>query len=332
VPRLEFGPAPQLMESLTGSSRDYVLRKVGFIAAARVQGYSEDEVADKAGYRGAGHMRQQLVQWGFPPWFVEGDSPPEPKSQESAPPEKQARGSGEITDLPPAANAMSIFRGAIEKLSVFVERLPTRKEQRQGNRFVVSYAKPLWEPPEPGEEDGYLEAPPDAEPDEDGDVSFMGDQIYRRVAGGASRIPDDGLTAAIAAAILTGATTDELIDVLQDAPAQGDRKKARELVEGKDGLKKRAGQLAALMRGYPVGQGHRTNEVSKEWQSAAWDVQRRRGYGYTEKEIARWLNEQDTFLPELKKSRKVTVKDVRDLLSLDLEPFAGFKDQLNRKL
>jgi hypothetical protein len=227
---------------------------------------------------------------------------------------------------------MSIFRGAIEKLSVFVERLPSRKEQRQGNRFVVSYAKPFWEPPEPGEEYGYLEAPPDAEPDEDGNIGFTGAEAYRRVAGGASRFPDDGLTAAIAAAILTGATTDELIDVLQDGPAQGDRKKARELVEGKDGLKKRAGQLAALMRGYPVGKGHRTNEASKEWQSAAWVVQERRGYGYKEKEIARWLNEQDAFLPELKKSRKVTVKDVRDLLSLDLEPYAGFKDLLNRKL
>jgi hypothetical protein len=85
------------------------------------------------------------------------------------------------------------------------------------------------------------------------------------------------------------------------------------------------------MRGYPVGRGHRTNEASKEWQSAAWVAQERRGYGYTEKEIARWLNDQDTFLPELKNSRKVTVKDVRELLSMDLEPYAGSKDQLNRK-
>ena len=86
------------------------------------------------------------------------------------------------------------------------------------------------------------------------------------------------------------------------------------------------------MRGYPVEKGHRTNEASKEWHTAAWAVQEQRGYGYNQKEIARWLNEQDTFLPELKKSRKVTVKDVRDLLSMDLEPYAGFKDLLNRKL
>jgi hypothetical protein len=293
----------------------------------------DDSVLEKLGFGSVDAMRIQLGNWEVPDWATEKNPVvKDAKVPDDAPGEKKARGSGEITDLPPAANAMSIFRGTIEKLSMFVERLPSRKEQRQGNRFVSSYAKSLWEPQEPGEEYGYLEAPPDAEPDEDGNVNFTADQMYRRVAGGASRIPDDDLTAAIAAAILTGATTDELIDALQDAPPQWHRKKARELVEGKDGLKKRAGQLAALMRGYPLGKGDRTNEASKEWQSAAWVAQERWGYGYDEREIARWLNAQDTFLPELKRGREVTVKDVQDLLSLDFEPYAGFKDQLNRKL
>jgi hypothetical protein len=292
----------------------------------------DDSVLAKLGFGSVDAMRIQLGNWEVPDWATEKTPTVKDAKAPHAPGEKKARGSGEITDLPPAANATSIFRRTIEKLSVFVERLPSRKEQRQGNRFVVSYAKPFLEPPEPREEYGYLEAPPDPEPDEDGNISYTVAEAYRRVAGGASRLPDDGLTAAIAAAILTGATTDELIDVLQDAPTQANRKKARELVEGKDGLKKRAGQLAALMRGYPVGKGHRTNEASKEWQSAAWVAQERWGYGYTEKEIARWLNEQDTFLPEWKKSQRVTVKDVRDLLSLEFEPYEGFKELLNRKL
>jgi hypothetical protein len=198
----------------------------------------DDSVLEKLGFGSVDAMRIQLGNWGVPEWATDKTTAVEDaKTPNHAPGEKTARGSGEITDLPPAANATRFFQSTIEKLSVFVERLPSRKEQRQGNRFVVSYAKPFWEPPEPGEEYGYFEPPPDAEPDEDGTVSCTGAQIYRRVAGGASRVPDDGLTAAIAAAILTGATTDELIDVLHDAPAQGDRKKARELVEGKDGLK-----------------------------------------------------------------------------------------------
>lgn len=322
------------MESVANPDRKRMLKALAFWCYYAFKDEEpDDSVLEKLGFGSVDAMRIQLGNWEVPDWATEKTPTVEDaKVPKKVPGEKKARGSGEIKDLPPAANATSIFQAAIEKLSVFVKRLPLRKEHRQGNRFVVSYAKPYLEPPEPGEEYGYLEALPDAEPDEDGNVRYTGAQAYRRVAGGASRFPDDGLTAAIAAAILTGATTDELIDVLQDAAPQWHRKKARELVEGKDGLKKRAGQLAALMRGYPVGKGHRTNETSKEWQSAAWDVQRRRGYGYTEKEIVRWLNEQDIFLPELKKTREVTVKDVRDLLSLDLEPYAGFKDLLKRKL
>jgi hypothetical protein len=243
-------------------------------------------------------------------------------------PERKARGSGPETDLPPAANAMSIFRGAIEKLSDFVERLPLREEHRQGERFVVTYAKPLLEPPEPGEEYGYLETSAEVEPGEHGSTSFallaLGDP-YRRVAGGASRHPDDGLTAAIATALLTGTTTDELLEVLHRAPTQDDRKQARVLCEEhRNSLKNRARQLAALIRGYPIGRGQRTNAASKEWHSAAWVVQERLVYKYSDDEIARWLNEEDSFLPELKKSRKVTVEDVRDLKSLDFKPWPGF--------
>jgi hypothetical protein len=193
---------------------------------------------------------------------------------------------------------------------------------------VVTYAKSLVETPEPGEEYGYLETSADAEPGEHGSTSFallaLGDP-YRRVAGGASRHPDDGLSAAIATALLTGTTTDELLEVLHPAPTQDDRKQARELCEeNRDSLKKRARQLAALIRGYPIGKGQRTNAASKEWHSAAWVVQERLVYKYSDDEIARWLNEKDSFLSELKKSGKVTVDDVRDLKSLDLKPWPGF--------
>jgi hypothetical protein len=242
-------------------------------------------------------------------------------------PEHKARGSGPATDLPPAANAMSIFQRAIKELSVFVERLPSRKEHRQGERYVVSYAKPLLEAPEPGEDYGYLESPPDAEPDEHGTTSFTLDQAYRRVAGGASRHPDDGLTAAIAAALLTGTSTDELLDALHPNPTPEIRERARVLFEGdtvptrRDSLQNRAGQIAALIRGYPVGRGKRTNAASKEWQSAAWVAQEWHDYGYEDDEIARRLNDEAHLLPEFKKRNKVTVPVVRDLLSLGFKPY-----------
>jgi hypothetical protein len=268
-------------------------------------------------------MRKELANWGAPDWVTQ-------KAPNHAPREKRARGSGPATDLPPASNATSIFQRTVKKLSDFVERLPSRKEHRQGRRFVVSYAKPFLEPSEPGEEYGYIEAPPDAKPDEHGVVSFTLDQAYRRVAGGASRYPDDALTAAIAAALLTGTTTDELLDALQWEPTQEVRERARVLWEGntastrRDSLKNRAGQMAALIRGYPGGKGKHDNAASKEWQSAAWVVQERLAYKYSDNEIARWLNEKDAFLAERKKSGKVTVEDVRRLRSLDFKPYPGF--------
>jgi hypothetical protein len=219
---------------------------------------TEDEIAIRAGFGSPDAMHQQLAAWGF-----SGLLPPH-KAQavlERKPPEMaaggKARGLGPVTDLPPAANAISIFQDAIEKLTVFVERLPLRKVHPQGKRFVVSYAKPLLEAPEPGEEYGYLETPPDPKPDEHDNPSFMLDQGYRRVAGGASRHPDDGLTAAIATALLTGTTTDELLEVLHPAPTQEVRKQARVLFEEhRDSLKNRAARCPDARLSHWPGAAH----------------------------------------------------------------------------
>jgi hypothetical protein len=295
----------------------------------------DEQDAEVAGFGSVEGMRKQLETWGAPGWMTR--ELPKSQAPDHASQRQTARGYGAARDMPPAANATSIFEGAIEKLSVFVQLLPSRREQRQGGRFVVSYAKPLSEPLGPGENRVYIEAPADAKPDKHGNVSYTLAEANLRVAGGAARYPDDSLTAAIAAALLTGATTDELLDALHEEPTQEVRERARELAGEQEpphrhSLKHRARQLAALVRGYPVGKGKRDNSASKEWHSAAWAVQERLGYGYSEREIVRWLNEQDAVLPELKKSRKVTVQDVRDLRSLDFEPYPDFKTLLTRKV
>src|SRR5215210_548303 len=318
------------MGSLSKHDRTRALKATAVLCMRQLEGVEPDpQDAQKAGFGSVEAMRKQLGNWGAPDWVAQEE--PNPKAPNHAPHEPKARGSGPITELPPAAKATSIFQRTIEKLSVFVERLPLRTEHYQGKRFVVTYARPR---AEAGENYGYIEAPPDAKPDEHGKTSFTPDQAYRRVAGGASRHPDDGLTAAIAAALLTGATTDELLEAPHPAPTGEVRAQARVLLEGdadttmrQYSLKNRARQLAALMRGHPIGKGNHTNAANAEWQSAAWVVQERLGYGYSEDEIARWLNEKDAFLPELKKSRKVTVDDVRDLISLDFKPYPSFPHQ-----
>jgi hypothetical protein len=314
------------MGSLSKHDRKRALRATLYLCVRQLREEEPDERdAKDAGFGSVKAMRKQLENWRAPGWVTE--EAPNPKAPNHAPHEPKARGSGAVTDLPPATNAISIFQGAIEKLSAFVERLPSRREWRQGARYVSSYGKQLLEAPEPGEDYGYIESPPDAQPDEHGDVVFTLDQAYRRVAGGAARHPDDELTAAIAASLLTGTSTDDLLDALQWEPKQEVREQARVLFEGntpstrRDSFQNKARQIAALIHGYPIGRGDRTNTVTKEWQSAAWAAWEWKGYGYKDDDIARRLNDETHLLPEFKKRHKVTVDDVRDLLSLEFKPY-----------
>jgi hypothetical protein len=321
-------PAPSTRMSLSKHDRERALTAAAYLCFCQLKEVEPDEeYVKKTGFGSVEAMRQQLRNWGTPDWVTQ--EAPNPKASNQAPHEPKARGSGPVTEMPPAANAISIFQGAIEKLSVFLERLPLRKEHRQGKRFVLTNSKPFMEAPEPGENVSHeLEAPPDERPDDNGWVRFALDQGYRRVPGGAARYPDDELTAAIVAALLTGTSTDELLDALQWNPTQEAREQARVLFEGntdnntrRHSLKHKARQIAALMRGYPIGKGDRDNAVTKEHQAAALAAQRWRKYGCEDDEIARRLNEDDAYLPEFKKGRKVTVDDVGDLLSLEFKPY-----------
>jgi hypothetical protein len=317
----------QHIEDLPGASREAAYEKVRLVFLKRWKGDdSEDKIAIDSGFGGANAMHQQLSAWGFA-----GLLPPHKEStSQKTTPQNKARGSGPLADLPPAANAVDIFQGTVEKLSVFVERLSLRKEHRQGKRSVLSNARPILEARAPGEDRAYVEAPPDAQPDEHGYVRYSAAQAYARVPGGAAPYPDEELTAAIAAALLVGYSTDKLLDALQPDAAQEIREKAHVLFEGNTAstrphsLKNKARQIAAVIRGYPRGRGDRDNAVTKEWQSAAWAAQEWRGYGYENDEIAGRLNEDDTLLHEFKKHHRVTVDDVRDLISLDLKPYQDF--------
>jgi hypothetical protein len=106
------------MESLAGSNRDYAFKQVGLVAAFRGRGDPEDQIAERVGYRGAGHMRQELKEWGLPSWFIEGDAPPKPsKPAQPRQGKRRARTSGPVEELPPASNATPLFREKLEALA-----------------------------------------------------------------------------------------------------------------------------------------------------------------------------------------------------------------------
>jgi hypothetical protein len=250
------------MESLSGSSRDNAYRRVAFISAARKEGYAEDEVAEKAGYRGAGHMRQELELWGFPAWFVEGDTPPKPKvEQPDLEPrqkagaqnegnEPKARTSGRVEKLPPARNAIPLFRGALEGLLRDNEELRYREETRQGRHYpyrLVSRKTPSDE-----EWANFAEL--------FGLDSVARERLY--FGGGEikygtnHRAPLSPLPELIGTYLLAGGEIEPLVEALHPKPSEANWSEIGRYIEGAkvpgrklDGIKSMAVRLTILIRG-----------------------------------------------------------------------------------
>jgi len=76
----------------------------------------EDKVAERVGFGSPEAMRIQLKNWELPDWVV-GDGPPEDEK-------RKARTPGEIEELPPAMMAQELFRGDLERLKRYLEKLP----------------------------------------------------------------------------------------------------------------------------------------------------------------------------------------------------------------
>ncbi len=250
------------MESLSGSSRDYAHRRVAFISAARKEGYAEDEVAEKAGYRGAGHMRQELELWGFPAWFVEGDTPPKPKvEQRDLEPrqeagaqnegnEPKARTSGRVEKLPPVRNAIPLFRDALEGLLRANEELKYRKDTRQGKHYPYRTVSPKT----PSDEEwDYFADLFGFDPIARNHLYFGGTEIKY---GASSRAPLSPLPELIGTYLLAGGDVELLVEALHPSSSEANWSEITRYIEGRkgksrqqDGIKSMALRLAILIRG-----------------------------------------------------------------------------------
>jgi hypothetical protein len=257
------------MESQPGSSRDYALRQIALISIARGKSYEEDEVAEKVGYWGVGHMRQELELWGLPTWFVEGDSPPKPEPQEPKPQEepessnRQTRKSGPIEELPPARDAMHLFREALYVLMLGNEDLRYRKESRQGKHYP------------------YRIVSRRTVPDDEWDVitERLGlDGVARRSMyfagaelkyGTSPRAPLSPLPELIGAYLLAGGDVGKLVEALHPEDSEPNWPEITRYIEGRkggarqqDGIKSMALRLAILICGGKLEKGKPPPEVS----------------------------------------------------------------------
>jgi hypothetical protein len=241
------------MESVPVPSKNDLYRQLALISLFRAQGFDEDQVAENAKYRGAGHMRQVLEQWSLPTWFVEGDSPPAPKAKKNSGRERKTRSLGPTKELPSADNAAPLFRERLEALIRETEWLKYRKEKLQGRHFIVSSVR---EAPVHFSDEALSEYRRELGLDEVAE-SFMhfGGATFNLEGG--TLAPPPPLPELIAAYLLAGGQLEPLVKALHPDPESAEWDKIRKHLEGRksdkvhntDGLIASAQQLATLIRG-----------------------------------------------------------------------------------
>jgi hypothetical protein len=318
------------MESLSGTDRDYALRRVGLISVSRVNGLGEDDVAERAGYRGAGHMRQELEEWDFPSWFIEGDAPRKPnKPLEASKPAKskrRARGTGPVIELPPASNAMPLFREKLDALAQDNEDLRHRNEKLQGGLFhhfdVWTDSSYFRREELPEEQSEFLAETHNLDPNAEG---FL-DTKRSWGLGDGTPVPQAPLPALIAAYVLTGGDPEPLLRALHPGePSAKELEQIRMCIEGKknqngaprDGLKAVAQQLARMVRGGPVRQGRYSEDLSHLDIVVAYRISDDRKAGMSDTEVFEKLHHDPPFALTLRE--ELTWDEYYRLRDLNLE-------------
>jgi len=249
----------------------------------------EDEVAKKAQFDSVEDMHFQLKRWRLPGLV--------PSSQAKR--RKVKGGGGNKSELPRLTAAHHLFEAAIEGFQRAIKQLPLRRDYRQDGHVVSELSGPLLE--HVGHDPGYspLIPPPDAEPDEHGDIDFTLAEGHRLEAAGAGRYPNEQVAALIGATLLSGESADELLDLLRPGADDKVREKIHHLIEGKDGLKRRARQIASIMRGGTSGQGLREKEsYSPEEHAAIWFIREWRQRDVLDSEILEKLRSNPALLRE----------------------------------
>jgi hypothetical protein len=303
-------------ENLSASEQQRAIECVGYFALLRSKGCADEKIAEEIGFGSAEAMRIQLRSWGLPGWMVG-----EPE-RDAAPKARKARaGAGKPVELPPAKNAISLFKSELQRLFDEVDRLPWRRESLQDGRFVV--AQKYDASPETSSEDQVFA------PVERGDASaeewreFCKEHghdpsqeiVYQPVTlvmqpRGASPVPPEPLGTLISLHVLRGGTLKELIDALHPDPENADTEQLEGIV---DRLEKESRRLATGVRGGNVRTGRKAAPLPELEHALAVHIRSRRGEGASDKQIRKEISE------TLPGDAQLTEKEMTRLGNLQLE-------------
>jgi hypothetical protein len=318
------------VESIQKTPDRRVLRYLEFYTK-RLNELPPEEIAASYHFDSPTELYRTLKNDGFPVCEVCGATPVKVDHCAPSKPRRNLNTStGQRQELPPMVAAHYLFEAGIERSRKLTGQLLARKDYRQDGLIVSELRAPLLEPVEQEAGRSYVIQPPDAEPDEHGSVEFTLAEAYRLVPAGGGRYPDEQIAGLIGSTVLSGESADELLDTLRPGADDKVRQKVHRLVEGKDGLKARARQIASIMRGGTSGQGQSVEEsFNPEEHAAIWIIAeqrliaRQRKRSVSDSEILEKLRSNPRLLRETKKRREITLDDVRRWGAIRPQGFFG---------
>jgi hypothetical protein len=216
---------------------------------------------------------------------------------------KARRSGGEKRELPPAAAAAELFRGALIRLEHDVAELSRRREYIQDERFVVErhFSGEAGESWSTYERAGMPEAAWREFCERyEADPSFDSFTVWedRVVSGGLSRAPPEPLTQLIAVYILSGEPLDALLKALHDDPEAVDENLLDGHIHGRKtgkdkipGLVSKAETVARLVRGGNLRSGPTTPDLSRREEEAAAYIRFQRSRGVSDDKILQDLRD-----------------------------------------
>jgi hypothetical protein len=282
------------------------------LVTGRLQGRDEADIAAEAGCESPTDLYRQLAQDRFPICRVCGATHVEEGHCENAleakPSERRARrGEGPRQELPPPAEAIPLFKRAVEVLNEEIDALKNRKMYLQDERFVAvdEHHDPVIWLKWGLSDEAWKDICQRFGKDPDSDRFELWDARFVEPAG-ATQSPQEPLTKLIAIYVLAGLPLEPLLERLHFAPETVDEAELRRHIEGEKvkkrrngktstqhipGLKTKAAQLAKLICGGTLRPGPSTEELSPPEQNIVWYRQQRSREGVPDDQIYQELKQ-----------------------------------------
>jgi hypothetical protein len=313
------------------------------LCSLRFNGLSEEKIAHQLGYSGDPIlMYGELASEGSPVCPECGELYPSEQhdDRKQQPTDKlrghantrEARSSGQATELPPASNAMPLFAQKLKALAYGNEDLVHRKEKLQGGLFAQSamYTDPVYLSRDQYSDEEWRSLCElyDLDPE---DAGFLDTNAKTWRFGGSTWAPQAPLPALIATYVLMEGEIESLLEALYPGtPTREVVEKIRKRIEGKkgtdgqDGLKVLARQLARLVRGGNVGKGAHPPDISPHEFNVASRITELREEGWSDQDIYQRLCQSKGFAEVLSSSQRLSPwENFQRLADLELRyPFS----------